>query len=177
MPKLSEVENLFLTLTGGDEGWNRHAYPKLVERFRRFGSFEDGDEISLSQVITGVARSVSALQFGLFIDWNESVLLREKCWGLVEYTVGLPDEYWHEPDRYTVFKWDGDDVSDGLTAFDRWLATENVEFRGDVPWRLVNVDTGSDFYLALLCTEDCMPQVIEQLSGLGLLFIPLNRDL
>lgn len=168
VPVVEDVESLFHSLTHDRDGFRTHLFPQLVGFFREVGGYVGGEELSAHEALIGIAQAVSAYKVGLFVDASEAPLLRDKCWDLVEATIGLPDEYWFEPERYTNFEWSGTDVAEGLRAFDLWLAAENVEFRGPVPQRLVNVETGSDFYLALVTDEDKATEVIERLGALGL---------
>ncbi len=165
---IGDVEELFRLLSESKGGWNRRLAPLLTESFHaRVGVVGPDGEVSLLDVVTGVGAAVSWHNLGLLLDWQEARLLQATCWDLVETMVGLPDDYWFEPEKYTKFEWSGTDVADGLAAFDRWLVEENTEFRGEVPCRLVNVDTGSDFYVALLC-EGNESEVIAQLQVIGL---------
>lgn len=168
VPVVEDVEGLFHSLTHDRDGFRTHLFPQLVGFFREVGGYVGGEELSAYEALVGIAQAVSAYKVGLFVDASEAPLLRDKCWDLVEATIGLPDEYWFEPERYTKFEWSGTDVGAGLVEFDRWLGEENVEFRGSVPKRLVNVETGSDFYLALVSDEDKVPEVVERLGALGL---------
>lgn len=168
MVKRSDVDELFRVLCESRGGWNRRLLPGMVDFFALVTQVDDPDgDVPLLHALSALGSAVNAHQMGLLLDWQEAPLLEARCWDLVESTVGLPDEYWFEPDRFTKFAWEGSDVGQGLKAFDRWLVEDNVEFRGPDPWRIVNVDTGSDFYVVLLCDQNHV-DVIAQLRALGM---------
>lgn len=121
------------------------------------------DEIAL-----GLGYAVKRSRCGVWLDHNEGVLLQRECVAVIERRVGRPDEFWQDPDSYTDFVWSGSDVGEGLAAFDRWLVADPVASDPVFsPKRLVGVDTGSDFFVAVVCREDASAELVSVLAGFG----------
>ncbi len=138
----------------------------LREHFLSLPDFHEDFDFDVGDVVIGLAHAANTSNLGLWLDHREYFLIQERCTAMIEFRVGRPDEFWSKPELYTDFVWDGSDFVDGLQAFDRWLAEENLDLRG-VPLRLLNIFTGSDFYLSYLCPEDRVADAMRCLESLG----------
>jgi len=136
------------------------------EVFVSLPNFDEG-ALDPGEVATRLAHAANRTRLGVSVDHNEGFLIQELAIAMIEYRVGRPQEFWSQPDLYTDFVCGDVSVEDGLRAFDRWLATENLDLRG-TPLRLLNIFTGYDFYLAYLCPEAAVDNAITCLETLGL---------
>jgi len=147
-------------------GWcnNFKVLGELHEHFL-FPDRHEDDYFGFSGVVSGLAHAAKRSRLGISVDHNEGFLVPGLVTEMIEVRVGRPGEFWSKPELYTDFVWDGPLVEDGLRAFDRWLAEENLDLRG-TPLRLLNVFTKSDFYLSYLCPEEQIGEAASLLETL-----------
>jgi hypothetical protein len=147
-------------------------WPRLRDGFLASGGWEPDGVVALYNAVRGVARAVTDAGLGLLFDHREAHLVAEVCNELVDERIGRPDEYWSNPESYVVFDWDGTSVHQGLVAFDQWLvqdqASHNEREGTDLQgYRLVEIDTGADAYLAMLVLADLVDEAVRRLSHAG----------
>lgn len=139
---------------------------ELRDHFVSLPNFQES-ELDFGDVVTRLAHAANQSRLGVSVDHNEGFLVQELATAMIEYRVGRPQEFWSAPELYTDFTCGDVAVEDGLRAFDRWLARENLDLRG-TPLRLLNIFTGFDFYLSYLCPESEIDNAISCLANLGL---------
>lgn len=130
-----------------------------MEEFHTTGDFSEGEEsLSIGDTILGLTYAFSNTRLGLWLDHRESFLLEE-------YVHRISMLHKTKSERPT-FRWQGENIPDGLVAFGNWLREDDL-FKGR-DLRLIEVDTGSDFYLAFPCPAVGVHLAIDTLGELGI---------
>jgi len=111
-----------------------------------------------------VVHAAAAHGFGLWLDWKEDFELQQRCRDLYDWRVGWSNSDFMNREQLS-FVWDdqgqGGNVDIGLHAFDQYLQARNSGKR------LVEVDTGADFYASFIVPAEHIDRLIAAFSQAG----------
>ncbi len=151
----------------------------MMRDFFAQGAGKTDEELTAHELVDGLTRAVHDGIWGMWLDHREAHALAARAQNLIDTRVGIPDY----TDGYQPFVYTGDDVSEGLTAFDTWLHNDHLRHRQDLindgrtteqldellpELRLVEVVTGGDFYLCIAHPDAHIGTLIAHLERLGI---------
>lgn len=148
------------------------------------GRFARGSsaQVSSHDFVFGLSRSIQHAGCGFLIDHADLVGLPAMANNVVERAVGVPDRSeWG--DHYKSFSYNGDDITEGLIAFDEWLEHDHhwniarymyldgMSYQRALSLtrnlRLVDVRRSDDMLLSVAHPSSEIDELIETLSKAG----------
>jgi len=131
-------------------------------------------ELSVGDVIAGLRDATHLTATGIWVDINETRTVNSQAKTITQTHIGVNDPRFDGYYNYT-----GDDAAEALTGYDQWLQNHYSAIKqarldeGDdgghiieslTAYRLLEIATGADYHLALLCPEPQIDAVIESLA-------------
>ena len=121
------------------------------------------EPLPVADLVVGLAQAAESAGWGLWLDHAEGALVQPRCRSLIERQIGRPEHYYDSPEQHDFHWQPNGDLASGLEAFDQWLQdNENGRFR------LIEIDTGSDFFLSVLSPAEDNQSLIDHLHHCGL---------
>jgi len=137
-------------------------WQSLMREYFADGSGKTSGDVTIGEFLAGLSKAVHWSGLGLWLDIREASEITDRAGGIIETHIGIPED----PD-WMPYQYSGDSIEEGLAGFDHWLLDNYLRNKNLTQLRLIEVTTGSDFFLSILHPDHQADALIEQLAQLG----------